>query len=212
MGIKVAATKVAMLGSVSKLVSLLSALGVGEVSRDSSSVRPTSGSGATGGDVLCSVSSGALTGGGVGLSELGCGVKGISGRTVGSVLTGMEGVLLPVACVGIGVVVVGVVDFKVLFFTEEILPGAGGGTVLRALTRDVGIFPPAAGGREEPVLESGWEGVDFFPENGAGAVLTAAMGLGDVVVFRESETLDFGVEVFFFGGGCGGFSFSLGDL
>lgn len=206
MGIKVAATKVAMLGSVSKLVSLLSALGVGEVSRDGSSVRPISGSGATGGDVLCSVSSVALTGGGVGLSELGCGVKGISGRTVGSALTGMEGVLLPVVCVGIGVVV-----FKV-FFTEEILPGAGGDTVLRALTRDVGIFPPAAGGREEPVLESGWEGVDFFPENGAGAVLTEAMGLGDVVVFRESETLDFGVEVFFFGGGCGGLSFSLGDL
>lgn len=190
-----------MLGSLSKLVSLLSALGVGGVSRGGSSVRLISGSGASGGDVLSSVSSVTFTGGGVGLSELGCGVKAISGGTVGSVLTGMEGMLLPVLCVGVGVMVVGEVVFKVLFFREEILPGEGGDAVLRALTRDVGIFPPAAGGREEPGLESGWEGVDFFPENGAGAVLTEGLGLGVVVVFRKSETLDFGVEVFFFDGG-----------
>lgn len=210
MGIKVAATKVAMLGSVSMLVSLRSAVGVGEVTGGGRSVRPTliSGSGASGGDVLCSTS---LPGGGVGLSELDCGVKAISGRTV---FSGTEEVLLPVVCVGIALVVVGVVGFKVLFFREEILPGAGGDAVLRALTRDVGIFPPGggAGEREEPVLELGWVGVDFFPEIGAGAVLTKGLGLGVVVVLRESKTLDFGVEGFFFDGGCGGFSFSLGDL
>lgn len=122
--------------------------------------------------------------------------------------------LLAVVCVSNALVVVGVVGFTVLFFREEILPGAGGAAVLRALTRDVGIFPPAggAGGMEEPVLESGWEGVDFFPEIGTGAVLTEGFGLGVVVVLRESKTLDFGVEVFFFDGGCGGFSFALGDL
>lgn len=210
MGIKVAATNVAILGSVSKLVSLLSAVGVGEVGTGGRSVTPLliSGSGASGGDVLCSIS---LPSGGVGLSELGCGVKAISGWTVGSVLCGMEEVLLSVVCVGIPLVVVGVVGFKVLFLKEEILPGAGGDAVLRALTRDVGIFPPGgggAGGREEP----GWVGLDFFPEIGTGAVLTEGLGLGVVVVLRESKTLDFGVEVLLFDGGCGGFSFSLGDL
>lgn len=156
MGIKVAATNMAMLGSVSKFVSLLSAAGVGDVTRGGRSVRPMliSGSGASGGDVPCSIS---LPGGGVGLSELGCGVNAISGWTVGSVLSGTEEVLLPVVCVGIALVVVGVVGFKVLFFREEILPGAGGDAVLRTLTRDVGIFPPAggAGGRGEPVLALG---------------------------------------------------------
>lgn len=213
MGIKVAATKVAILGSVSELVSLLSPVGVGEVTRGGRSVRPTliSGSGAPGGDVLCCIS---LTGRGVGLGKLGCGVNAISGWTAGSVLSGMEEVLLPVVCVGIALMVVGAVGFKVLFFREEILPGAGGDAVLTALTRDVGIFPPAggAGGRDEPVLEWGWVGVDFFPEVGAGAVLTEGLGLGVVVVLRESKTLDFGVEVFLFNGGCGGFSFSLADL
>lgn len=211
MGIRVAATKVGMLGFVSKLVSLLSAVGVGEVTRGGRSVRPAliSGSGALGGDMLCSVS---FPGGGVGLSRLGCGVKVNSGWTVGSVLSGMEAVLLPVVCDGIALVVVGVVAFKVLFFREEILPGAGGDTVLRALTRDVGIFPPAAGGREEPVLESGWVRVDFFPEIVAGAVLREGLGFGVVVLLRESNNLDFGLEVFFFDGGCGGFNFAFGDL
>lgn len=139
-------------------------------------------------------------------------MKGISGRVVvRSLLTGIEGVLLLVACVGIAPPVVGVVVLKVLFFGEEILPGAGGDAVLRALTRDVGIFPPAAGGREEPVLESGWDGLDFFPENGAGAVLAVGAGLGVVAAFRERETLDFGVDVFLFDGGCGGLSFSFCD-
>lgn len=45
-----------------------------------------SGSGASGGDVLCSI---VLPGGGVGFSGLKCGVKAISGSTVGSVLGGM---------------------------------------------------------------------------------------------------------------------------
>lgn len=159
--------------------------------------------------MFCPVS---FPGGGVGISRLGCGVLA---SAVGSVLSAMEDVLLPVVCVSIAlvlVVVVGVVAFKELFFREEILPGAGGDAVLRALTRDVGAFPPAAGGREEPVLESGWLEVDFFPEIVAGAVLAAGLGLGVVVVLRESKTLDFGVEVFFFDGGCGGFSFCFGDL
>lgn len=74
MGISVSDTKVAMLGSVSKLVSLLSTLGVGGVSRAGSWVRPMSISGSLGGDVLCSLSAGGgvtLTAGGVGLSESG---------------------------------------------------------------------------------------------------------------------------------------------
>lgn len=220
MGTNVADTKVAMPGSPSKFVLLFSALGagagIGEVSRDGGSVRAMliSGAGASGGDVLFTVSMETvvvLIGGRVALTGLSCGVKGTSGRGIGSVLTELRGGVLLLVCVDVGLVVVGVVVLKLLVFRVETLPGAGGDAVLRALIREVGILPPAAGGGEEAALELCWEGADFLPENGAGAVLTE-LGLEVVVVFLEGETLDFGVGVFLFKGDCGGFSFSLFSL
>ncbi len=51
---------------------------------------------------------------------------------------------------------------------------------------------PAGGG--EAVLDSFWKGVGFLPKNGAGAVLTE-LGLEVVVVFLDSETTVFAVDV-----------------
>jgi len=112
--------------------------------------------------------------------------------------------------VDIVVVVEGVVVFKALVDT---FPGAGGGAVFKAFSREVGIFP--TGGGVEAVLDSLWKGVGFLPENGAGAVLTE-LGLVVVEVFLDSAVfaVEVGDDTFLvcFGGGWGGSGLFFSDL
>lgn len=97
--------------------------------------------------VECTVT---FTGGGIVLTVMGCGVRGLPEWGSGTVLTELSGGVVLV--VNVGMVVEGVVVFKVLVWGMETFPGAGGDAVFRALIREVGILPPAGGG--EAVLES----------------------------------------------------------
>lgn len=99
--------------------------------------------------VECTVT---FTGGRIVLTVMGCGVRGLPEWGSGTVLTELSGGVVLVVSVNVGMVVEGVVVFKVLVWGMETFPGAGGDAVFRALIREVGILPPAGGG--EAVLES----------------------------------------------------------
>ncbi len=73
-----------------------------------------------------------LTGGRAVLTVLGCGVRGLPGRSAGSVLTELGGGVVLVVNVNIVVVVEGVVVFEALGWGVETFPGAGGDAVFRA--------------------------------------------------------------------------------
>lgn len=122
-----------------------------------------------------------LTGRRAVLTVLGCGVRGLPGRSCAALVLN----------VNIVVVVEGVVVFVALGWGVETFPGAGGDAVLSALSTEVGILPAGGG---DAGLDSVWEGVSFLPESGAGAVL-AELGLEVVVVFLDGETTVLAVEV-----------------